>query len=164
MSRPFMRSAGAARAAGILMLALALGACSTAGTHSAYVSSNEPRSWFGKDLANPLKEGKSNFRRQNFGLAEQNFRKAVETDPRNAEAWLGLAASYDQLGRFDHADRAYEELIRITGPLPQILNNRGYSYYLRGDTKKARAVLNRAAQADPENTRIQGNLDLLNQG
>ena len=37
----------------------------------------------------------------NFGLAEKNFRLAVEATPENGTAWLGLAASYDQIGRFD---------------------------------------------------------------
>jgi len=142
-------------------LALAVSGCSAMGSHSSYVDGQEPASWFKGDKSNPLKEGKENFRRNNFGLAEQKFRAAVEASPRNAEAWLGLAASYDQLGRFDLADRAYEEVIQIKGPLPQILNNRGYSYYLRGDKTKARTTLTQASRADPENQQILGNLDLL---
>lgn len=144
-------------------LALALSGCGAMGTHSSFVAEKEkPRkSWFSSAKSNPLKEGKANFRSNNFGLAERNFRAAVESSPRNAEAWLGLAASYDQLGRFDLADRAYDELVEIKGPLPQILNNRGYSYFLRGDKAKARSVLTKASSADPQNQQILGNLELL---
>ena len=54
--------------------------------------------------------GKTQFREANYGLAEKHFRKAVELRADNSEAWMGLAASYDQLGRFDFADRAYDQL------------------------------------------------------
>jgi Flp pilus assembly protein TadD len=57
---------------------------------------------------------------------------------RDAEAWLGLAASYDRLRRFDLADRAYAQAIGILGPKTEILNNQGYSYMLRGNFKRAR--------------------------
>ncbi|TMJ35509.1 MAG: tetratricopeptide repeat protein, partial [Alphaproteobacteria bacterium] len=54
-----------------------------------------------------IRMGKVHFRNGDYGLAEQKFRKAVEVTPKDAEAWLGLAASYDQLRRFDLADNAY---------------------------------------------------------
>ncbi|MEM8813039.1 MAG: tetratricopeptide repeat protein [Pseudomonadota bacterium] len=145
-----------------IAVGLAVSACSATGSHNAYVDANEPTSWFGKDRHDPVEIGKLQYRKNNFGLAEKNFREAVEAAPDNAEAWLGLAASYDQLGRFDLADRAYDEAEKIKGPLPVILNNRGYSYYLRGDVKKARKALQRAASGAPENQHIQGNIDLLN--
>ncbi|TIP02111.1 MAG: hypothetical protein E5X90_22045, partial [Mesorhizobium sp.] len=94
-----------------------------------------------KDIsAADLTEGKAQFREANFGLAEQHFRKAVELKADNAEAWMGLAASYDELGRFDFADRAYTQLLRVAGRKPQIVNNMGYSQLLCGNKKKARAL------------------------
>jgi Flp pilus assembly protein TadD len=104
---------------------------------------------------------KMNFRQGNYGLAQRYFQRAVETGPREAEAWLGLAASYDRLRRFDLADRAYAQLIRITGPTPGVLNNQGYSYMLRGDFKRARAILLEAQAKDLGNPYIHNNLDLL---
>jgi len=82
----------------------------------------------------------------------------------NAEAWMGLAASYDELGRFDFADRAYDQLLKVAGRKPQIVNNMGYSQLLRGNKKKARALLMeaRAGMADP--TVVNANLALLNKG
>ena len=76
--------------------------------------------------------GKEHYQATNYGLAELHFRRAAQTSRNNAEAWLGLAASYDRLKRFDLADRAYREVLRLTGPTPELLNNRGYSYLLRG--------------------------------
>jgi Flp pilus assembly protein TadD len=85
--------------------------------------------------SNPYDElslGKKHFRASDYGLAEKHFRRAVETHPRDAEAWIGLAASYDRLRRFDLADRAYGQAVGIVGPAVEILNNQGFSYVLRG--------------------------------
>jgi Flp pilus assembly protein TadD len=110
-----------------------------------------------------LSLARMNFRQGNYGLAERYFRRAVESGPREAEAWLGLAASYDRLRRFDLADRAYGQLIGISGRTPEILNNQGYSYMLRGDFKRARAILSEAQAKDPANPYIANNLALLDE-
>jgi Flp pilus assembly protein TadD len=115
----------------------------------------------GNNPADDVKLGKKHYREQNFGLAERHFRRAVEAQPRNAEAWMGLAASYDKLRRFDLADRAYGQAFSILGPTPELLNNHGYSYILRGDYKGARIKLAEAKAKDPNNKYIQNNIDLL---
>ncbi|MCC2112541.1 MAG: tetratricopeptide repeat protein [Hyphomicrobiales bacterium] len=115
--------------------------------------------------AGPVNEdlvlGRNHFAAGDYGLAEKHFRLAVESNPENAEAWLGLAAAYDQLKRFDLADPAYAETVKLVGETAEVLNNRGYSYMLRGDYRKARRDLKRAASLDPENPQIQANLEQL---
>ena len=108
-----------------------------------------------------LSLGREHFREGNYGLAERHFRRAVETGPRDADSWLGLAAAYDRLKRFDLADRAYNQLYRMNGRTPTILNNQGYSYMLRGDFAHARQILIEAQAKDPNNPYIANNLALL---
>ncbi len=115
----------------------------------------------GSDPNDDVQLGKKYFRSNNFGLAEKSFRSAAEKHPRDAEAWVGLAASYDRLHRFDLADRAYQEAIRIVGPTPAILNNQGFSYMLRGDYARAKKKLEDAQAKDPGNPHIQANMRLL---
>jgi tetratricopeptide (TPR) repeat protein len=115
----------------------------------------------GNNAVDDLKLGKKHYRENNYGLAERHFRRSVEANPRNAEAWMGLAASYDKLRRFELADRAYEQAFAILGPVPELLNNHGYSYILRGDYKKARVKLTAAKAKDPSSPYIQNNIDLL---
>lgn len=115
----------------------------------------------GDDQHDELSLGKKHFRARDFGLAERHFRRAVELSPRDAEAWLGLAASYDRLRRFDEADRAYRQALAIIGPAPEVLNNQGYSYLLRGDYKTARKKFLAAQAKDPENPRIARNIQLM---
>jgi Flp pilus assembly protein TadD len=118
-------------------------------------------SLYGNDPNDALNLGKKQYRANNFGLAEKYFRHAAELHPRDAEVWLGLAASYDRLRRFDLADRAYAQAIGILGPTTEILNNQGYSYMLRGDYKRAREKLTAAQRRDPGNKYVQNNLQLL---
>ncbi len=117
----------------------------------------------GDDPKDDLNLGKKHYRENSFGLAEQHFRRAVELGPNSVEAWVGLAASYDKLRRFDLADRAYGQALRLAGPTSEILNNQGYSYLLRGDRRRARAKLLEAQAKDPGNPYIQNNLDLLDE-
>jgi tetratricopeptide (TPR) repeat protein len=108
-----------------------------------------------------LQRGKRYFRANNFGLAEKSFRAAAEKHPRDAEAWVGLASAYDRLHRFDLADRAYAEAIRLIGPTPEILNDQGFSYMLRGDYTRARQKLLAALARDPGNPYAHANMELL---
>lgn len=107
--------------------------------------------------------GKEHFRAANYGLAEVHFRRAVEANG-SAEAWLGLAAAYDRLRRFDLADRAYAQAEPLVGGTPVFLNNRGYSYLLRGDFARARRDLAAARAADPANDTIRNNLETSQRG
>ena len=104
---------------------------------------------------------KRHFRKSNYGLAERHYRRAVEARPEDAEAWVGLGASYDQLRRFELADRAYQQAVQLIGRSPEILNNQGYSYMLRGEYEKARAKLLEAQTLDPDNPYIETNLAQL---
>jgi len=110
----------------------------------------------------PLRMGLEHFSRGDYGLAQRYFRDAVEKAPKDATAWIGLAASYDRLRRFDLADQAYAATVKLTGETVQTLNDQGYSYMLRGDLVKARRKFLKAYELDPTNPTIINNLALLN--
>jgi Flp pilus assembly protein TadD len=110
-----------------------------------------------------LNAGRAHFRAGRFAEAEAKFHNAAKMNPHDAEAWLGLAACYDRMRRFELADRAYVQAAAIKGPTSEILNNQGYSYLLRGDMKRARNTLTAAKNKDPDNIYVQNNLQLLEQ-
>jgi hypothetical protein len=53
----------------------------------------------------PLRLGLEHFNRGHYGIAEKYYQDAVEKAPRDVTAWVGLAAAYDRIGRFELADR-----------------------------------------------------------
>lgn len=115
----------------------------------------------GSDPDDDLSLGKKHYRASDFGLAEKHFRRAVEQHPKDVEAWVGLAAAYDRLKRFDLADRAYDNAVQLVGQTPEILNNQGFSYLLRGDYARARTMFITAQAKDPANPYAKNNLRLL---
>lgn len=140
---------------------LALAGCNTAGVDSIETTAMpRPVSQAQADL----RAGRAQFEDGNYGLAEKHYRKAVELRADSAEGWMGLAASYDQLGRFDLADRAYGELVKIAGRQPRIVNNMGYSQYLRGNKAQARKLYAEARAGMTNTAIVDANLKLLDKG
>jgi len=108
-----------------------------------------------------LRVAKTHFAEGNYGHAARYYERAVEVAPGDGEAWLGLAASYDRIRRFDLADRAYRNAARYAGHRPEYFNNVGFSYLLRGDVRKARSNFLKALELDPDNPTLLNNLELL---
>ncbi len=112
----------------------------------------------------PLVKAQRHFYQREYGLSEKLFRQATLENPKSLDAWLGLAASYDKLKRFDLANRAYRKSVKLGGQTPEILNNWGYSYLLRGNVVEARKKFLAAYRLEPENTAVIANLNLLREG
>jgi Flp pilus assembly protein TadD len=113
------------------------------------------------DAASALREARAHFRVGDFGYSAALYKRYVELTRNDPEGYVGLAASYDRLRRFDLADRVYAALFQLTGGTAQYYNNLGYSYLLRGDTATALANLRKANQLDPQNATIANNLRML---
>ncbi len=108
-----------------------------------------------------LREARGHFRNNDFGHSAALYKRAVELDPRSAEGYVGLSASYDRLGRFDLSDRVYASLYKITGGTAQYYNNVGYSYMLRGNVNAALTNFRKARALDPENIVVANNIQIL---
>jgi Flp pilus assembly protein TadD len=162
-----MSARGCARVGPAAILAIGLAACQPTVTPTPIpnaVTGQNPADVQYYPSDEPVKLGIQRFYEGNFGLAQQYFQNAVEKTPKDVTAWVGLAASYDRLGRFDLADRSYAAAVKLVGHnTPSLLNNEGYSYMLRGDLGKARAKFDAALRLDPNNATAINNLTLLNQ-
>jgi Flp pilus assembly protein TadD len=144
--------------------AVALGGCGASLdqlTSMAVEKPVEPSSYGVWPSTRHLDKGKFAYRQGDFGLAAEVFSKAIEEEKDNGEAWLGLAASYDRLKRFDQARRAYDVVVKIVGHTPTVLNNLGYHYYLKGDMDSARRSFDAALRVDPNNVVAKNNLALF---
>lgn len=150
--------------AALCLVAAALSACQT--PYGETVRAQDPPVFeTGMLASNELNRlGREQLAAGNSGKAEQYFRTAVEKDRDDAPSWIGLAAAYDKLGRFELADRAYGEAIRLQGESFVIVNNLGYSYLLRGDKRRALVQFERALALDPANPVVRNNIALLRAG
>lgn len=115
--------------------------------------------YYASDLA--VAEAKNQFRQENYGNSGALFYKAVQLEPNDGEAWLGLAASCDRIRRFDLSDKAYRKAFALIGALPSYYNNVGYSYLLRGNLQEARRNFLKAYELAPNDPTVTNNLQLL---
>jgi tetratricopeptide (TPR) repeat protein len=62
--------------------------------------------------------GRLDYDDQQFARAAESFRRAVELDPGLAKAHDSLGLCYEALGRFDEAERSWQEAIRLESGEP----------------------------------------------
>lgn len=107
---------------------------------------------------------RNHFRNGDYGTSAAFYKRLVELAPNDPEGYVGLAASYDRLRRFDLSDRVYARLYALTGGTAQYFNNVGYSYMLRGNLTAALTSFRRAKAADPNNAVVANNIQMLESG
>jgi tetratricopeptide (TPR) repeat protein len=98
-----------------------------------------------------MRQGEAAFSRRQYHEAVQNYTRALELDPANYSAALFIGNTYDRQNEFIEAAEWYERAIQLA---PNV--ETGYRYYAdmlakRGDLLKARAMLIKAAVAEPYN-------------
>lgn len=81
----------------------------------------------------------------NVGLALESFRKATREDPSSTAALLGIAMSYDKMGRFDLSRRHYEAALAIAPGDTRLLGALASSLELQGLGVEAASVRNEIA-------------------
>ena len=150
------------RVSGMVLL---IGGCQTPMPGETVVSSDPPAFETGILTSNEANRlGRADLAAGNYGMAERHFRDAVEKDKGDAPSWIGLAAAYDNLSRFELADRAYTQAVGLLGETLEVANNMGYSYLLRGDKRRALHYFERALRLDPTNDVVRNNIKILRAG
>lgn len=107
---------------------------------------------------------RAHFIHGDYGLAQLYYLRAVEATSQNSAAWAGLAASYDRIGRYDLAARAYRQAYRLGGTKFVLLNNQGYGRLLRGDRRGALRLFHEAQYLAPWDPTIANNILVAEEG
>ncbi len=164
MRSRILRGLGSGLMAAGLMALLLSGCSSTSGTSAfgsnklAVAELSDPGSYTAESA---LASAKASFRNNDFGNAAALYKRAAELGPKNPDAFVGLAASYDRLRRFDLSDRVYASLFELTGGTVQYFNNVGYSYLLRGNLSAALTNFRKAGKLDPDNLVVANNIQIV---
>tara|TARA_B110000503_G_scaffold76425_1_gene117884 strand:- start:705 stop:1193 length:489 start_codon:yes stop_codon:yes gene_type:complete len=106
-------------------------------------------------------EGLKSFSEGKFDVATAYMQQAVTLTPESPQVWLALAASADQGGRFEISKPAYEQLLKLSGPVFEYQNNIGFSYILQGRYADAEVALRTALSMRPADQTVANNLALL---
>jgi serine/threonine protein kinase/Flp pilus assembly protein TadD len=91
-------------------------------------------------------------------LAVQEFQRALEFDPRDAEALGGLAASYETAGRIEDAEAAFKKATAIRPDYWDGFDALALFYDRQGRYADAIAQLQRAIELTPDNAQVYLNL------
>lgn len=90
--------------------------------------------------------------------AEADLRDAVAAGPAYAPAHAALAVLHDTRGEYDKGERLHRRAVELAPDDGAILNDWGFSLFLRGKHTEAVEVLRRATVLAPHDHRIRNNL------
>lgn len=76
-------------------------------------------------------------------------------------SWNALGVIADRQRRWDDSSRAYERALDLAPGRPEVLNNQGWSYLLRGELERARPLFEAALRAAPGSRLIAANHELV---
>jgi tetratricopeptide (TPR) repeat protein len=94
----------------------------------------------------PLAESKAQLALGNVGLALEGFRKASRNYPDNPEAFAGLAACYNAMGRYDLSQSNYEAALALAPRNVALLTALARSLETQGKADAAAEVLAEVAE------------------
>lgn len=89
------------------------------------------------------------------------FRRAVDTDPKKAAAWVGLGVAYGTSGQSYDAERSFQTALRLDPNHSEAACNLGFLHIQNGAPGKARSSLKNALRSNPDNERARQLLDSL---
>lgn len=105
-----------------------------------------------------LEMARAAFRNGSYGIALNHLERELALRPDSVSALNGLGATYDQLGRFDVAQRYYFRALALAADPTTTLANLGYSNYLQGKSAEAAKILQLALSLDPGNEVASANM------
>jgi tetratricopeptide (TPR) repeat protein len=103
-------------------------------------------------------------RRGNFKQACMNLYRAIDIDPKNANARNSLGYIYAEAGiNLEEALTECKKAVAIDKDNPAYLDSLGWVYYKLGKLSQAKSYLKKASKMAPENEEIQTHMRIVSQ-
>ena len=102
-----------------------------------------------QDAKTLIQDGIQAYKQGNYQKALDTFTKAVDADPKNAEAHFFMGNSLALLGKKQEAIAEYEKSIQLAPNVPQPYYNEGNAYASLGKDKEALDAFDKAIAKDP---------------
>jgi Tfp pilus assembly protein PilF len=93
--------------------------------------------------------------------AEAAYRKAIESDPKRADAHARLAVLVGMAGKFDESSKQFTQAVKLEPKNPDLLCDQGYGFYLQRRWSESEACFRRAIELEPAHLRSHTNLGLV---
>ena len=107
------------------------------------------------------KRADASFANGAFDSAIADYTKAIEMDPKSAEAIMGRGLAYANKQSYDLAIADYDKAIELKPKNVAAFANRGAAYEKKGDTEKAVADYDKAVELEPTNEFVKAGADRL---
>jgi Tfp pilus assembly protein PilF len=98
---------------------------------------------------NYVSTGTDYFAQKEFDKAIEEWKKALEYIPEDAEVHNFLGIAYHRVGHLDSSISEYKKAVQLDPDYHQALNNTGYIYFLKGEYKTALQYFDRALHVNP---------------
>jgi tetratricopeptide (TPR) repeat protein len=93
------------------------------------------------------------------------YRKALELDPTNEQAALGMAWTYSYLKRYDESIAAFTKAMELEPELAaSAYNGMAWGHFFKKDLPQAEAMLAKAREAGRADARLADNIDRVKKG
>ncbi len=98
---------------------------------------------------NYVSTGIDYFEQKEFHKAIDEWQKALEYIPEDAEVHNFLGIAYHRVGYLDSSITEYKKAVELDPNYHQAINNTGYIYFLKGDYKTALQHFDKALEVNP---------------
>jgi type IV pilus biogenesis/stability protein PilW len=93
--------------------------------------------------------------------AVEEYLKAIEIDPLNAEAHNNLGLAYKDMGELNKAAEEYQKVLAIEPKYEKAYNNLGVLFHLKGDLETAIQQFQKALSINPKNLAAYTNIGII---